>query len=70
MKPFSTGLGRTVKCRRCGERHVQRMRKPGTCLMCDILARTDAGQTVAGIAVAFDLPAFLIDEVLASLLWG
>ena len=56
MKAMALALGRSVKCRQCDAKHVERHRKPGTCLTCDILGRLDSGQSVGGLRGSYAPP--------------
>ncbi len=52
------------KCTECGAKHLERPRRPGWCLQCDIEDQHGAGATPYQIAAGLDLPTFLVRDVL------
>ena len=61
---FTGNLTQRVKCKRCGEKHSERWRRPGWCLPCDLIDRGRQGESVEAIATRMQLPPFLIEEFL------
>lgn len=53
-----------IRCRKCQRKHVERWRRPGWCMPCDVRDRHEAGGTVEDIATYVDLPDYVVEAVL------
>jgi len=53
-----------IRCKRCSRRHIERWRRPGWCLECDVHDRHAAGGSVRDLATYFDLPRYVVEGVL------
>ena len=50
-------------CGECGAKHYPRWRRPGWCIECDIRDRLASGVSPEKVAIALDLPVFLVEAL-------
>lgn len=57
---------RRKRCTECKALHIHRDRRPGWCLTCDLMDRYRRGESPEALADRFDLPRFLVREVVKA----